>query len=228
MKTIIAGAVLLASLPCLAAQSDYDMAMCRDGYFPDYPGQYARAKIKASEGNKAYFYDDDTDKGCPANQALCQQKAYLIEGDSVLVAQERDGWSCVWYQGKKSTFVGWLQSGLVEKQATAAPVFRDWLGTWRNGENVITLAQGNNGTLRIKGRAYWRGGMSSSGEEIVHMGSLSQTARPASDKLEWGTPAKEFECAGVMRITSGHLIVADNNECGGMNVSFSGVYRLQK
>ncbi|SLM65058.1 putative; ORF located using Glimmer/Genemark [Dickeya aquatica] len=223
----MAGLVLLTSLPCLA-ERDYEMEMCRDGHFPHYPGQYASGKINASEGNKAYFYDDDTDKGCPANQAQCQQKAYLIEGDNVLVAQEQNGWSCVGFQGKKSVFVGWLQSRLIEKQPTKPPVFNDWLGTWRNGENNITLTQGKNGALRIKGRAYWHGGVSPSGEENVHLGSLAETAQPTGNRLEWGKPNEEFKCAGAMRLINGQLVVADNNECGGMNVSFSGVYRLQK
>ena len=75
--------------------------MCRNGGFPDYPDQYSAAKITAAHGDKVHFYDDDVRDGCPDNKAVCQSKISLKTGDSVLVAQEKNGWSCVWHFGKK-------------------------------------------------------------------------------------------------------------------------------
>ncbi|WP_049855307.1 hypothetical protein [Dickeya fangzhongdai] len=215
------------SFSCFA-RSDYDMTMCRNGAFPGYPGQYSVARINAPNGAKVHFYDDDSDKGCPENQALCQQKAYLINGDGVIVAQEKSGWSCVWYFGRKSEFVGWLQSTYLEKQAIETVGVNAWIGSWSDGYSKINITRGKNSTLHIKGNTTWNGGVSGYGESIVHIGSISASATPNGNTLQWGDTREEFECSGVMQLINGNLIVEDNGECGGANVSFSSIYRLKK
>jgi hypothetical protein len=62
--------------------------------------------VKTDANAKVHFYRDDD--GCPGQGEACATKPYLVAGDTVLVAQEVPGWSCVWYSGKKHEFVGWM------------------------------------------------------------------------------------------------------------------------
>ncbi|WP_233967675.1 hypothetical protein [Pectobacterium polaris] len=210
------------------ANIDDEMEMCRNGGFPYYSGQYSVAKINAPHGDKVHFYDDDIRDGCPDNKAVCQSKTSLKAGDSVLVAQEKNGWSCVWHFGKKSEFVGWIQSIYLEKQPIKTAGINAWLGSWHEYGNSIKITRGKNDTLHLKGKARWHGGVSSYGERIVHYGNISASAIPNGNRLQWGDSLEEFECTGVMQLINGNLIVKDNGNCGGMNVRFNGIYRLKR
>ncbi|MCL6362248.1 hypothetical protein CUU45_17980 [Pectobacterium polaris] len=210
------------------ANIDDEMEMCRNGGFPYYSGQYSVAKINAPHADKVHFYDDDIRDGCPDNKAVCQSKTSLKAGDSVLVAQEKNGWSCVWHFGKKSEFVGWMQSIYLEKQPIKTAGINAWLGSWHEYGNSIKITRGKNDTLHLKGKARWHGGVSSYGERIVHYGNISASAIPNGNRLQWGDSLEEFECTGVMQLINGNLIVKDNGNCGGMNVRFNGIYRLKR
>ncbi|WP_174866826.1 hypothetical protein [Pectobacterium polaris] len=227
MKGIVT--VLFLCIPFSSfASTDYEMVMCRNGAFPSYSGQYSVAKITAAHGDKVHFYDDDVRDGCPDNKAVCQSKTSLKAGDSVLVAQEKNGWSCVWHFGKQSEFVGWMQSSYLEKQPIKTVGINAWLGSWHQYSDSIKITRGKNGTLHLKGKAKWHGGVSSYGERIVHYGNISASAIPNGNRLQWGDSLEEFECKGVMQLINGNLIVEDNGKCGGMNVHFDGIYRLKK
>lgn len=88
MKGMVSVALLCTSFPCFSGWG-YEMAMCRNGAFPEYPGQYSVAKITAPRGDKVHFYSDDEREGCPDNKRLCQYETSLRAGDNVLVAQEK-------------------------------------------------------------------------------------------------------------------------------------------
>ncbi|MBT9185572.1 MULTISPECIES: hypothetical protein [Pectobacterium] len=227
MKGMVSVVLLCTSFPCFAGWG-YEMTMCRNGAFPDYPDQYSVAKITAVHGDKVHFYDDDIRNGCPDNKAACQSKTSLKAGDRVLVAQEKNGWSCVWHFGKKSEFVGWVESAYLKKQPIKTADINTWLGTWRNFGDSITITRGKNGTLNLRGRAIWHGGRSSYGEQIAHFGSFSASATPNGNRLQWNDSRDVIECSGVMQLINGNLIVEDNGQCGGMNVRFNGIYRLKK
>ncbi|BES82960.1 hypothetical protein PEC302107_08990 [Pectobacterium araliae] len=226
MKGMVAVLSLYTSFSCFAGE-DYEMETCRNGGFSTYPGQYSVAKITAPHGDKVHFYDDYLREGCPEKKAVCQNKAYLIHGDKVLVAQEKNGWSCVGYFGQKSEFVGWMRSSYLEKQAIKTAGINAWLGSWRYYDTTIKITRGKNNTLRLKGNTTWYGGRSSYGGEIIHLGNISATAIPNGNRLQWGDSSEEFECSGVMQLINGYLIVEDNGQCGGMNVRFNDVYRLK-
>ncbi|WP_174871443.1 hypothetical protein [Pectobacterium polaris] len=227
MKGIVT--ILFLCLPFSSfASIDDEMEMCRNGGFPNYSGQYSVAKINAPNGDKVHFYSDDYERGCPDNKMLCQDKTHLKAGNNVIVAQEKDGWSCVWHFGKKSEFVGWMQSIYLEKQPIKTVGINAWLGSWHDRGDSIKITRGKNGTLHLKGKAIWYGGISNYGGQIVHFGDISATAIPNGNMLQWGDSSEEFECSGVMQLINGNLIVEDNGQCGGMNVHFDGIYRLKR
>jgi xylose isomerase len=61
----------------------------------------------------------------------------------------------------------------------------------------------------------------------VHVGALGTQGVPKGDRLNV-VDTDGYPCRVRMRLLLPYLIVADNGACGGMNVSFSGVYRRQK
>jgi hypothetical protein len=59
----------------------------------------------------------------------------------------------------------------------------------------------------------------------VHIGELDHSAKPSLNKLKLGeTDDDEFACKVAMQLVGKFLIVSDNLNCGGANVTFSGVY----
>ncbi len=192
---------------------------CRNGLFPDAVGHISLATISSPSGSQTHFHDDAA--GCP-QAATCIEKAYLVKGDTVLIARQEAGWSCAWYFGKKDEFVGWLPDSALTRQSVTPPKLTDWLGNWRPiaGDDVIHITRhGTETQLQIKGHATWHGSVSE------HEGSLSGTATPSGDLLTVSEGNDTYSCVVSMQLVSGNLVVKDNSNCGGMNVRFNDVYR---
>ncbi len=105
---------------------------------------------------------------------------------------------------------------------TQTPPLASWLGDWRYGENTIRFT--NNklaGFLNVTGDALWRG----LGDN-VHVGEMDERVEPRLNIVKVGeSSTDEHECKVTLRLVGEFLVVHDNMRCGGMNVSFSGVYR---
>lgn len=195
---------------------------CRNGLFPSAAGHVSAATLNIDKGARAHLRSDE--EGCPA-EARCVTKAFLIGGDKVLVSAEKEGWSCIWYFGKKREFVGWLSSSALTKTNPARTSEADWIGTWHPiaGENEIRIARKDQRTLDVQGNATWTGG-SDADAPVVHEGELAGEAQPVDDLLTIGTDDMS-DCAVKMQLVAGSLVVRDNGLCGGLNVRFDDVYR---
>ena len=91
------------------------------------------------------------------------------------------------------------------------------------------------GALSISGEATW-GGLDP--ERIksgaVHIGSIEGVAAPVGGSLSFAMTdndatlpvdqGKDTDCKVWMRRLGPYLLVSDNENCGGANVSFQGVY----
>lgn len=85
---------------------------------------------------------------------------------------------------------------------------------------MISFAQQEH-ELRVKGIALWKGIGNN-----VHVGELDGRSKQKDGRLEYSDGDSEFDCRAKMELILGrYLIVADNGNCGGANVSFSGIYR---
>lgn len=201
---------------------------CRNGLFPRYQGNIELAEVVANEKEKINFRDDT--EGCP-QKASCVQKAYLVKGNQLLVSEKHKNWVCGWYFGQKREFVGWLPARNIKiVSPVKPPLLQDWIGTWKpiaGGNEIRIRGTKTKGLLAIDGNALWLGAEVSPGERNVHTGEFEGTASPTGAHITVGNTAEEYECVVKMQWVSGNLIVADNNNCGGMNVSFSDVYRRQ-
>jgi hypothetical protein len=191
---------------------------CRNGAFPQDSESYSIATVKAKRGARVYFYGDDDD--CP-NAKNCRGKSYLIAKNQVIVSREFGKWACVWYQPKRGAeTVGWIPSSNLTYSPGATPRARDWIGEWTFYENTITIAATKTENVyEVKGSAFWRG----YGDNI-HIGELDGTATLADGKLRYGFDG-QYDCRATFSLVGKYLIGSDNLNCGGANVTFSGVYR---
>ncbi|HLL99739.1 MAG TPA: hypothetical protein VK400_01685 [Pyrinomonadaceae bacterium] len=228
MKSFIlsgAAAVLLlfTTIQTFAQLEGNPENLCRSGFFPRESAAYRLASVKGAKNEKVYFYGDER-SACPDGKN-CRMKSYLIPNDEVVVSRTFGRWACSWYQPKKgSETVGWIAVDKLDfRETNQNPALADWLGAWNYaGENRIEIGKSKtNGSLAITGNAVWRG----LGDNI-HTGEIDDESKPAGNELKIGADAEsEDECQVTMRLVGKYLVVSDNLRCGGVNVSFSGVYR---
>ncbi len=234
-KSLVAAA--LAVMPIFAP------ALAEDGEAPgeclgiDFDQQHpiAIARIKPDMPRVHFIKSVTDDAACPADTATCRQKAYLVPGDMVLLGKafpdkDHATFSCVVYESpaaKKSRWSGgWLPSASLAPVARApAPGRSDWTGKWTHGGGDITIANGSNGTVTIKGEAFYEAAQN------VHTGVIDAKAKPERDLLQFADDgsgafdAPDAGCQVRMQRVDALLVVEDNNNCGGELVTFTGFYR---
>ncbi|KQQ14821.1 hypothetical protein ASF53_08215 [Methylobacterium sp. Leaf123] len=191
-------------------------------------------------GRTAFVKDGLEKRGCPDASAECRERAYLVTGDPVILGERRGGYLCASYRGAKGDLArtGWIPADAVAAEPPAPVTLDDWLGIWTQAEGRIQVKRGNKpGTLSIAGDATWGAG---SPEQVargsVHLGEMSGTVTPKGDSASFAMGDKgtlpvekgdETTCKVWLRRFGPWLVVEDNLACGGLNVSFRGVYRRE-
>lgn len=195
---------------------------CRQGFFTRDSTDFAVGVAKGRKETKTYFHRDDIET-CP-DMASCRTKSYVVAGDKVITNRKRGGFVCAWFAPLKGApTVGWLNSSELDFPILLLDAReQDWVGEWKYAENnIIFAATKQPGTLTVKGNAFWKG----LGDNI-HIGELDGAAKYTDGKLEYSDGIGGYDCRVSMQlVTESFLIVADNMNCGGANVTFSGVYR---
>ncbi len=193
------------------------------------------ARIKSSLGKQHFVSSPDASRAeCPSESIKCRETAYLVAGDVVVaLPQMFKGFHCATFvnkSGKETS--GWLPAGSLTQFKAAGNDDKAWLGAWRRTEATIKITRGKRGGLEIEGDATFGASdprrVASGG---VNMGDFGGPARRQGDVvLVAGDDIPNFEaapkdrCAVQMRRVGPYLVVEDNQGCGGMNVSFTGVY----
>lgn len=190
---------------------------CRNGLFPKSSENFRIAKITAAKNEKVFFYNDENED-CPKN-ANCKTKSYVIPNDEVIVSRNYGDFACAWFQPKKgSETVGWIaleKLKFVDNNQTLP-----WIGDWTFYDNSIKIAPMKlDNKVKITGNAFWKG----LGDNI-HIGEIDFSGIPENNKLSLGDEG-EYECRVKMQRVGKFLIVSDNLNCGGANVTFNGVYQ---
>ena len=207
---------------------------CQDG--PDF-SQPAHLATVVGPGRVPFVKSTWQDEACPSAQAACREAAYLVTGDRVLVNGTLGRFACATYRGAGgATRSGWIAQAALQAEPPANPGLADWVGTWTSGpEQTITIvAKGD--SLVLVGEATYgardperlrRGG--------VHIGQFQATAQPTGASLgfteaEDGGPTRpyghsdDFACQVRLRLAPPFLQAQSNTGCGGMNVTFTGLY----
>lgn len=218
-RILIILAAILALTPAATAQVEGNPEnYCRNGLFAAEKGPFS---IAAVTKGRAYFFSDDRD--CP-NGKNCRLRSYLIPGDEVIVARQWNGFACVWYQPKKGTeTVGWIEASRL-KFGTDDISAGSWVGNWTYYDNSIEIKAGKKSDeFVVKGTAIWKG----LGDN-VHVGELDGTANVSDTELLYGFEDPPEDCRVTFKKAGRFLIVSDNMNCGGANVTFTGVYKRSK
>jgi hypothetical protein len=193
---------------------------CRNGPFASDSREFKVARVRGARGSRAYFYGDD--EGCPGPDAKCRQKAYVIPGDALVVSRTFGEYVCAWFQPARGyETVGWIRADQLELSETDAnPPAARWLGEWELHENGLTIRRGAKaGELRVEGSATWHGV-----GDNVHVGEVNASAAPDGDALA----LEDDICKLTLRLVGDFLLADDNGDCGGVNVTFDGLYRKKK
>jgi hypothetical protein len=191
------------------------------------------AKLIADKPQVHFVKNASDEPACPAEADDCQDAAYLVPGELMLVGKTHGAYSCVSYQSaadrRQNWTVGWVRStSLTPVAPTASPSRADWIGTWIRAGGRIAIRRGPRGKLRINGEAVYPAA------ESVHNGVIRATAMPANGMLQFannGTApfdqasADAGDCLVRMQRIADLLVVQDNAQCGGVMVTFTGFYR---
>jgi hypothetical protein len=209
-------------IPVIAQFARNPPNSCREGFFTRESDTFRVGTVTKARTN---FFADDRDD-CPAGKN-CAAKAYLVSGDKVVVSRTLGDFVCSWFVGvRNSGRAGWLRtSDLNIVEPPAKVPLSAWLGDWDYYDNRITFTNNKlSGYLNVTGNAVWKG----LGDN-VHVGELDDRAQPKGNVLKCGEAETDgYACLATMRLIGEFLVVADNMNCGGANVSFSGVYKRSR
>lgn len=217
-------ALVCACAAAAAQEAGGDPAnWCRNGAFAREAGELRTARVTGKKNERAHFYGED--EGCPGPAAKCRQKAYVIPGDEVVVSRAFGDWLCAWHQPARGPeTVGWLAAGRLAVAEPAAAPLASWLGEWEFYDNALRLSRAQTaGALRVEGDATWVGANPGN----VHVGEVEGEAAPAGGVLRVGGD-DEQDCRLTLRLVGAYLVASDNKRCGGLNVTFDGVYRRKR
>lgn len=187
------------------------------------------ASIAIVQPAKLHFVEDNSIvEGCPNDSVKCQQKGFLIAGDSVLTGNTQGAYVCAGYVtsggiGKNA----WLPVDALKPAPSEQQRAEDWAGKWTLDGNDIVITPKDSG-FRVQGDAEWKDG------DNVHTGELDGVVKPDNAVLAFAMgdgktlsfkDGDEFTCRASMVRRGPYLLVEDNDQCGGANVTFTGFYR---
>ena len=233
-------AVLVALVLTLMGSSTMASAASRDGGLAN--AHLARVK----PGIKRFFYRMGETAGCPALTDRCRRKGYVMPGDVLLAWGSSGAFTSVEFvtpNGQHSA--GAIETASLEPvSAEAAPPLSAWIGEWtRDSEAHIGIkAIGGGNRLAVTGNALWgtkdpvrvRNGGINDGEldgAFVPSGAWGGVLESGAERVDWQrafpfNSEDSYECRVQLRLVGPYLLVNDDeNHCGGVNVTFSGVYR---
>ncbi|MGA2893197.1 MAG: hypothetical protein ABSE22_10025 [Xanthobacteraceae bacterium] len=207
----------------------------------DFDAQHpiAIGKIVTDKPHVNFIKSGWEDAACPADGASCSAQAYLVPGDLVLLGKSFSSennavYTCASYQSaedrKQRWTNGWLPAAsLAAVTPVAAPVRADWIGAWVHAGGEIDIAGAGEGSLKIHGEAIYRAA------QDVHNGVIDATAKPAQGLLAFADDGRVAvdkagadSCLVRMRRVEALLVVEDNGNCGGVDVTFTGFYRRKE
>jgi hypothetical protein len=211
---------LLALLSAAAAQAQAPDMTCTNSQFAS---ETTIGQAKVAGTDKLYFLNGAN--GCPSEAAACRQRAYVVGGDVVLTGRTVGAYVCAFYPNRTDGSAGWVQTArLTPQPVNTGPALTAWVGHWVNGDDKITLTI-KKGLLSADGDAWWPSAHPSPSQYPggPNEGDLSGDAAPKANRVVF-TDNDPNGCTATLTLAGGLLLVADNGGCGGMNVSFSGVY----
>ena len=207
-------------------------AECLSGELKDVTPQVA---VISSTAPHTYFVHGAEKTGCPSDSAACHTRAYVVPNDQVIVTGTFGAYGCAWLTNSKGvTTQNWLPIAALRMVPPAGPALEDWTGHWRTGEQDITITRAAGDQLTVKGQAtYGRFDPERVKRGAVNDGEVDGTTEPQGNRLAFNegdnnktlpfSDADENACRIRMSL-AGPYLLAWEDRCGGVGVSFDGVY----
>jgi len=170
----------------------------------------------------------DATNHCPSDSKQCQTKAYLVKGDVVVTGTKEGDYVCSGYvtAGGK-LMLEWLPAASLEAAPADQQKPADWTGKWHVYDNDIEITTKGD-AFAVDGNATWQMG------DNVHVGEVHGVVKPINDQIAFATDGENAvpftqggpdDCAIKMIRRGPYLVVEDNYKCGGLNVSFTAIYK---
>jgi hypothetical protein len=166
---------------------------------------------------------------CPPGASDCQEMQktpYVIPGDTVIVGAHAGAAACAVMPNRHQWSAGWADADKLTPLPLAPVSLTDWTGRWTmpGGDEVDLKLK--DGKLAISGAACWPSCDGSSRLKYgPNVGELEDAVAPVGNHLISNEGDGDDGCKAEMWRIGAYLLVFDNRQCGGMNVSFTGVYQ---
>jgi hypothetical protein len=207
---------------CAARAAELDELLCRNGAFSTEQAVFSLAKVT---GRDRLFFLDDMN-GCPSEEAQCRQRGFVVMGDMLLTGRSQGPYICAFYPNRGGGSAGWVRRDrLAPLPFPTDPPLTAWAGRWVDGDDTIKLTV-KNGALVAVGDAYWPSANPPRSylPGDPHVGNLSGKAQPKGNCAIFSDGDPD-DCTATLTLVDPLLVVGDNGACGGMNVTFNGIYR---
>ncbi len=219
----------LAALAFAGSAALAEDRFCAGGDFSDSPNLRI-GKIATNAPRVNFLRNGDEKIACPSVERDCRDKAFLVPGDLVVLGRRLDAFICVDYWTAQSGRSGWLPAIAVEPTPVLGDP-ADWIGDWKRVEAEIVITNSGAG-LRAEGNATY-GSLDPDRVKrgAVNLGDFSGPLdlfggqATFADKDANPNQPDDFGCRIRMARAESFLFVQDNGQCGGMNVSFTGLYQ---
>ncbi len=198
----------------------------------------ALARVVAEEAK--LYYVSGPRKGarqCPSAANACKLRPYLVSGDEVLTNATDDSYVCARFKSKSLIeTMGYLPRAALEIVPSERPSIEMWDGMWRRDSEAEIVIKSRGDEVTVSGNATWGG---SDPQRVkrgaINTGELDASGKPKGQVLAIGydpdrsgfPPAEAAApdiCAAQLELYGRYLTVEDNGRCGGLNVSFTGLY----
>ena len=161
---------------------------------------------------------------CPGPGPVCTLSGQAPPNAPVVVTGRAGPYACAAFVGPAPALHvarGWLPLAGLARVVRGKSI--RWVGEWRaEAAQSIAIRARRRSSLSVYGIASWGAddpARVAAGQ--VNSGELIARGSPRGDRLDLA----DGDCTARMWRLGPYLVVADNGRCGGMNVSFTGVYR---
>ena len=164
------------------------------------------------------------DSTCNKDDCLVPSTFPLHAGLEGVEIGRHQSWVCVAVSGKKplDVWLGWIPEQRWQ-QSSLKQDLKDWTGVWQNDYAKIKIKLSELQELSATGHALWVGGAMGTS----NFGDFDIKGVPENGVFATPSSTPNFDCHVALRLVGSFIFAADNRNCGGMNVTFDGVYRFR-
>lgn len=227
MKYLVSLAFVFASIACKGVLAN-EVNFCSRHGDTSPPVVSRVVAVRAGEvsaGNPILLRSTSEDVCRTGEQCSVNGAPPIHAGTTGVELGRSRSWICVGVAGNRPLVVwyGWVPMGRWQRDADQEASPKAWIGVWQNVNAKIKIQSSDGTNLDITGNALWIGGAMAN----AHFGDFRMSGIPQDGVISMGVGSEPSVCQVALHVVGHSLFAADNQNCGGMNVTFNGVYRLR-